>query len=251
MNKPNIIRLEPNGPADTGLIQDELNPADFQSQLPVQSTYAYYDDEETGLYVGVWETSEMQEQFQPYEMDEFMWILDGQVAMVDKNNQETIVKSGEAFVIPKGYPCSWKQIGYLKKFYMIYENPAGEPSETPAANEIIISREDALMEEVSAFCPFVIKGELPVQKNNTCYMDTTGQMSVGTWESTPFESELLPFLGNELGVIIKGTVTISDDKGIEHNFTKGDAFFIPKGTVCSWKATETVRMFYSMLQPAE
>ncbi len=250
MNKKNIIRLEPNGPADKGLIQDELNLDDFQSQLPVQSTYEYYDDEKTGLYVGVWETSEMQENFQPYEMDEFMWILEGQVAMIDKNNKETIVKSKEVFVIPKGYPCSWKQIGYLKKYYMIYENPNSEGHEIPAANGIIIPRADAPMEEVRAFHPFVIKGELPVQKNNRCYLDTTGQLSVGTWESTPFESELLPFPGSEMGIMIEGTVIISDDKGIEHNFTKDDAFFIPEGTVCRWKALEPVRMFYSIFQSA-
>jgi len=232
------------------LIQDELNPADFQSPLPVQSTYAYYDDDETGLYVGVWETSEMQEKFQPYGMDEFMWILEGQVTMVDENNQETPVKSGEAFVIPKGYPCSWKQTGYLKKFYMIYENPVGVLSEAPTTNEIIILREDALMEETRTFHPFVIKGELPIQKNNTSYMDTTGQMSAGTWESTPFESEPLPFPGSAMVIMVEGTISISDDKGIEHNFTKGDVFFIPTGTVCSWRAAETVRTFYSIFQPA-
>jgi len=248
MDKSDIIRLEPNGPAGTGLIQDELDPDDFQSKLPVQSTYAYYDDDQTGLYVGVWETSEMQEKFQPYGMEEFMWILEGQVAMVDENNKETIVKPGEAFVIPKGYPCSWKQAGYLKKYYMIYENPDGEFPEALAANGIIIPRPDAPMKEVRTYHPFDIKGELPIQKNHTCYQDTTGQLSVGTWESTPFKSKLLPFPGSEMVVMIGGAVTVLNDKGIEHNFTKGDAFFIPEGTICSWRATETVRMFYSMFR---
>jgi uncharacterized cupin superfamily protein len=251
MNNTNIIRLEPNGPADKGLIQDELNPDDFQSQLPVQSTYEYYNDEKTGLYVGVWETSSMQEKFQPYGMDEFMWILEGQVAMVDENNKETIVNAEEAFVIPRGYPCSWKQIGYLKKYYMIYENPNGECPEAPAANGIIIPRSDAPMEEVSTFHPFVIKGEPPVQKNNRCYLDTTGQLSVGSWESTAFESELCPFPANEMAIVLEGMITVTNDNGIEHNFTKGSAFFIPEGIVCSWKTPETVRIFYSIFQSAE
>jgi len=51
-------------------------------------------------------------------------------------------------------------------------------------------------------------------------------------------------------IMVEGTISISDDKGIEHNFTKGDVFFIPTGTVCSWRAAETVRTFYSIFQPA-
>jgi uncharacterized cupin superfamily protein len=250
MNKLSIIHLEPNGPDNIGLVPDELDPADFQSPLPLQNTYAYYDDENTGLYVGVWDTDTMQELFQPYAMDEFMWVLEGQVAMVDENDDETIVKQGEAFVIPKGYPCSWKQKGYLKKFYMIYDNPDEILPETPAASKIIIPREDAPLEEKGTYNPFVFKGEKPTQKSHTCYRDTTGQMSVGTFESTPFESEPLPFPCNEMAYVIEGSITITDDKGLGHLFKKGDAFFIPKGVVCHWQ-TETIRLFYSIFQPKE
>ena len=116
MSNLNIIRLEPNGPEGASLIEDELDQADFQSALPVQHSYSYYEDEGSGLYIGVWDTNTMQEKFGPYGMDEFMWVIEGQVTMVDESGNETIVKAGEAFVIPKGYPCSWKQEGYLKKY---------------------------------------------------------------------------------------------------------------------------------------
>ena len=35
-NKPGVIRLEPNGPANVGMEQMQLDAADFQSELPQQ-----------------------------------------------------------------------------------------------------------------------------------------------------------------------------------------------------------------------
>jgi uncharacterized cupin superfamily protein len=251
MNELSIMRLEPNGPADIGLKRDEPDPADYQSSLPVLNAYSYYEDKDLGLYVGVWDSTASQEVFLPYSMDEFMWLIEGQVAMVDENDDETIVKAGEAFVIPKGLPCSWKLEGYLKKFYMIYDAPNSTIPKAPTATRIVIPQADAPLERMKTTDPLVIKGKMPIQKDHTCYEDTTGQMFVGTWESTPFESEMRPFPYYEMAHILEGSVTIVNDKESEHFFKTGDTFFIPKGTICSWKTTETVRKFYSMFQPAE
>jgi uncharacterized cupin superfamily protein len=250
MNPLSVIRLEPDGPDNAGLIRDELDPDDFQSPLPVQSTYAYYDDEGAGLYVGVWETGTMQEKFQPYGMDEFMWIIQGRVVMVEPDDKETIVDAGEAFVIPRGYPCSWKQEGYLKKFYMIYENPDGSMPEAPTVSGIIKPRVDAKLEVVDAGSLFVYKGEAPTWKNHTYYQDTTGQMLVGTFKITPFMSETSPYSCSEMICLLEGSVTITDGEGFGHFFKAGDTFFIPKGTVCSWEVHEVIRGFYSIFRPA-
>jgi len=77
-----LIRLEPHGPADEGLSEMQLDPGDFQSELPVQHMHLYYEDETLGLNVGVWDTTSMQEAFGPYPGDEFMWVLEGKVSLV-------------------------------------------------------------------------------------------------------------------------------------------------------------------------
>jgi uncharacterized cupin superfamily protein len=251
MTQLTIILLEPNGPANIGLKPEAPDPANYQSSLPDLNAHSYYENETLGLYVGVWDSTASQEVFLPYNMDEFMWLIDGQVIMVDQNKEETIINAGEAFVIPKGYPCSWKQEGYLKKFYMIYDAPDGKIPESPSATKIIIPRADAHLEKLKMTDPLVIKGEVPIQKDFTCYEDTTGQMFVGTWESTPFESEMVPFPYYEMAHILEGSVTITEKSGKEQTFKSGDTFFIPKGTVCSWKTSDTIRKFYSMFQPIE
>ena len=46
---------------------------------------------------------------------------------------------------------------------------------------------------------------------------------------------------------VKGTITEAD--GTANSFKEGDAFFVPKGTVCSWKTNAHVKKFYCILDP--
>ena len=51
MLKQKIIRLSPI-PQGFGDIRDELDPLQFASELPVQHTHVYYENESLGLYIG-------------------------------------------------------------------------------------------------------------------------------------------------------------------------------------------------------
>ncbi len=75
-NEQRVIKLEPYGPADSGMEAMQLDQADFQSELPDQQVHVYYEDQDLGLSVGVWTTTSMQEAFGPYPGDEFMWVLE-------------------------------------------------------------------------------------------------------------------------------------------------------------------------------
>ncbi len=88
-----VIRLEPFGPAQTGMLKMQLEPESFQSEIPTQHIHVYYEDETLGLSVGVWDTTSMQETFGPYPGDEFMWVLEGQVSMVDGDGRETLINN--------------------------------------------------------------------------------------------------------------------------------------------------------------
>ena len=91
-SRRNIIRLEPFGPTETRMQQMQLEPEDFQSEMPVQHIHIYYEDESLGLSVGVWDTTSMEEVFGPYLGDEFMWVLEGQVSMIDGDDKPTVIK---------------------------------------------------------------------------------------------------------------------------------------------------------------
>lgn len=248
--KTGIIRFDRNGPTETGLVKMELDPADFQSEAPEQYLHVYFEDEQLGLSAGVWTTTDMLEAFGPYPGDEFMWVLEGGVTMVDGDGNETAVKSGETFCIRNAIPTSWKQVGFLRKFYMTYADPNAPTPDIASADGGVHVLDplklEAGMTKKDTTAPFVIKGEQPHQRSNTIFTNDAGNMRVGMWDSTAFESEMLPFPTYEFVQLLEGEVSITEEDGTAHVFKAGDAFFIPMGTVCSWKTTATIKKYYSV-----
>ncbi len=251
-NDNKVIRLEPHGPADTGMAEMQLDPADFQSELPQQHIHVYYEDEVLGLTVGVWDTTSMQEVFGPYPGDEFMWVLEGQVRMIDGDGKETLVKQGETFCIRNAIPISWKQIGFLRKFYMTYADPkASAPTIASADGGVRLLDPVALevgMTKRDNTDPLAIEGDKSLQRDHILFTNDTGNMFVGMWDSTPFDSEMRPFPWHELVQLLEGEVAITEADGVTHLFQAGDAYFIPMGTVCKWQATGYIKKIYSILE---
>ena len=248
MTAKKIIRLS-TAPEGFGGTPDELDSEMFVSEMPIQHDHSYYEDEDLGLYIGVWDTTDMIETAGPYACDEFMWLIEGEAII--KNNKTGVMekaKAGEAFVIPRGYDCQWHQSGYLRKFYVISENSNEPIPPNPSFEGIIIPRAEAPVEPLSYAEPFLIRGAIPVQRQNICYKDNTGKFLSGTWESEPFESEFRPFPYNEFACVQTGSLTLIDESGKEHSFKSGDALFLPQGVVCSARATEKVRLFFAVLK---
>ncbi len=249
-----VIRLEREGPAGVGLSNMELDPADFQTELPEQSVHVYFEDEALGLSVGVWTTTTMQEAFGPYPGDEFMCVLEGQVVMVDGGGVGETVRQGETFCIRNAIPISWKQVGPLRKFYMTYSNPDTPTPEIASADGGVMVLNKAALEaglaKITTTDPFEITGELPLQRDCNHFTNDAGNMFVGLWDSTPFESELRPFPCHEFVQVLEGGVTITEGDGSEHAFGAGDVFFVPKGTICSWRVTDYIKKYYSIFDPS-
>lgn len=248
MTARKIVRLSAT-PTGFGKVPDDLTQDMFDSELPVQHSHEYFEDDEIGLYVGVWDTSDMTETAGPYPCDEFMWLLEGEAVI--KNCKTGLMEkavAGEPFVIPRGYDCQWHQTGYLRKFYVISENPDEAIPQNPSFEGIIIPRADAPVEPLACAEPFLIRGTAPVQRQHICYRDNTGKFLSGTWESDPFESEARPFPYNEFACVQTGSLTLIDERGEEHSFKSGDALFLPEGVVCSARATEKVRLFFAVLK---
>jgi uncharacterized cupin superfamily protein len=253
-NEERVIRFEANGPAAAGLPAMELDSADFQSALPDQHLHVYFEDEALGLSLGVWTTTDMQESFGPYPGDEFMWVLEGQVDMVDGDGNATHVNEGETFCIRNGIPISWKQVGFLRKFYMTYENPNATTPDIKSADGGVMVLDPAELEsgleKMDTTDPFQIEKGPTLQHDSSAFVNDAGNMFVGMWDSEAFESAMLPFPSYEFVQLLEGQITITEGDGTIHEFNAGDAFFIPLGTVCSWKTTAYVKKFYAIFDPS-
>lgn len=247
---PRIIRLLPNGPDGIGLSALDVDPADFQSAPPLQNHHLHFSDPEIGLNVGVWETTAMQEAFGPYPGDEFILVLEGAFRMIDGEGGAIGGRAGEMVAFRNGAPMSWKQDGYLKKFYCTLRDPGADAPEIGTADGAVIvidpttelSDADILSGEESA-------GGGAVEREAIFFENDAGTMSVGLWDRQAFDADAMePFPCHEFVVMAEGEVTIREPGGIEQTFRRGDVFFVPKGTLCSWHAPTYIRKFFAAVE---
>lgn len=248
MTQPRITRFEPMGPAGKGLEEwDPIDPKDLLAGEPVQRGHVYYEDADTGLTAGVWDCTPMTGKMEPYAVNEYMHVLEGSVTMVHEDGHEETIRAGESFVVPKGTVCSWKQTEYMRKFFVIFDDPSGIVASDPVKLRVIrphaAGPAEGLAESEIADSSIFLSG-VPTQHEHTYFEDPTGQMIVGLWESTPFERAVAPFNRCELMVLLDGGMTLTDGDGVGHDFRAGDAVFVPEGAPCGWRSTEDVRKFY-------
>lgn len=215
-----VIKLNctPKGFGDT---PDELTADMFASALPVQHSYDYYVDEARGIYIGVWDTTDMEETPGPYHCDEFMVLLEGAARI--KNNRsdkcETIL-AGESFVIPQGYDCQWQQQGYLRKFYVIAEHPEQSMPATAVHEGVVTFKaaNNGIQYQHQGFTSGIYQG------------DTLALLA------EPMTSSKLQFFYLNRGKLtltlltpINGQMMPTPEQAIE--FKAGEAFIIPQAMV--------------------
>ena len=243
-----IIRLSAN-PDGFGRVADPLDEQAFLSEVPTQHTHYFWEDDDTGLYVGVWDTTSMIETAGPYPCDEFMWLLEGEVEI--KNSRTGAmekVQAGEAFIIPRGYDCQWHQNGYLRKFFVILEDPSEDGPQSPVFEGTIRPRADVPPMAMASSDALVVSGDKPVQKSTVCYEDSTGKFSAGCWQSEPFESAMSGMPYQQFVYLLEGSLSLHDENDELHHFKAGDAFFLEQGTVCRWSTAEHVSTAYAIVR---
>jgi uncharacterized cupin superfamily protein len=218
-----VIRLDPNGPYGQGLQPLDLDSADFQSPLPVQHFHEYFGDEAAGLSVGVWDTTTMQEAFGPYPGDEFILVLEGSFAMVDAKGGAVTAKAGDSVCFRNGIPTSWKQDGYLKKFYLTWRDPT-------AVTPKIASAEGGVI---------VLAPPEGSPADTVAFRNDTGNMIVRHFASAAVMLPTCASPSHELVQVLHGSVEVSELSGVRQVFGACEVFFVPQGTVCGWSAPQS------------
>lgn len=249
-----VYLLEPHGPGGTGLEPMELDPADFESELPEQQICYYINQPEIGLYAGVWTTTSMRERFGPYPGDEFMFILEGRVVMVDGEGGEKAIETGQAFSVRNAIPVSWKQEGFLRKFFVINDPPDLENQEiaSSAGGVLVFDAADLaarLSPTTETVLPLTFEGTAPGQKAVIRFSNDTGTMQAGMWEAPDFASAMAPFPVLVIAQVVKGALTITEECGTQ-TFSSGATFCIRPGTTCAWSSAESVQLIFSTVRSA-
>jgi uncharacterized cupin superfamily protein len=245
-----IIRFEPQGPAGQGLATwPEIPASELTAGTPVQRGHVYFEDKATGLSAGVWDCTAMTGTLAPYSVNEFMILLEGAVTIVDAREHAVTVKAGESFVIPKGLPCVWRQDGYVRKFFVIFDDPSGLTPPDPAVLEVLRPDPNAALAPAAGPAPELLLTPTPAQRDKPYFADLTEQWTVGVWDSTAYHRKTIAFPRHELMHILEGEVTLTEENGPAQTFRAGDTFFVPMGTRCDWRSNGYVRKIYCIMQP--
>jgi uncharacterized cupin superfamily protein len=237
MSDKSIIKLS-ESPKGFGKVADALNTALFDSTPPTQHSHICFSDEELGLYIGVWGSTDMIESTTSYPRDEFMFIIEGAVEI--KNNKTgkiEIITAGESVVIPQGYDCQWHQQGYLRKFYVVYEPQ--EKLGKPVTEKVVHINEnkDVPWQETS-----------DGHRKKVLYKNNEQRFTAGVWQSKALTTGLIDFPYHEFILINQGSLICTDESGGEHHFKTGDALFIPQGTRCAWQVEHKVSIHFTQIK---
>ena len=222
-----IIRFDPNGP--NGLEEwEQMDYASLVSGEPVQRGHLYHEIEDQGYMVGVWDCTAFTDQMMPYPVDEYMLFLEGDLTMVMPDGAEVQINSGDAFIIPKGLNCQWRQNGYVHKVFMILDGPVPE-AENPSLHRVTVS-------DLSAG-----SAGTDLISTRTDFMNAAGTMRVDvesfgamSQPSTKVEEHLLVS-------VLSGQLTLNDGE-TDHAFAKGDTAYIHQGGTVGWTTTDGTRV---------
>jgi uncharacterized cupin superfamily protein len=220
-----VIRITPE---TIELAPLDLDPADFQSALPVQNYHVCFSDEALGLAVGIWDTTTMQEAFGPYPGDEFIVVLEGSFAMLNGKGGAVAATAGQSVCFRNAIPTSWKQDGYLKKVYLTWRDPAAE---TP----VIASADGGV----------VVLDPLPLAKgaeDRIAFANDSGNMTVAIRWVPVGDLPLAKTAAHQLVRVLAGRATILDADGRADEFAEGDIFFVPLGTICRWSVHQPLSL---------
>lgn len=223
-------------------------PADqLVSGSPKQYCRHYFNAPKLGLSVGVWSSSAFERKPKLYAVDEFGLVMDGAATITEANGHVTEIAAGEAFVIPRGIECAWKQTGHVRKIFATFAN--AKPPAKPAAAHVVKLDVKAELQPCGGPDASLLNGPEPRCAEHLAYTDASGQFTVGLWSATPYDRKATPFPRYELMHFLEGQVDLTDDAGGEQGFHAGETVFVPKGAPLGWRSHRSVKKIFVILTP--
>ena len=244
-----IIRFDPAGPPGQGLAPSvEITPDMLETGSATELCHEYYMSPSGLLTAGVWRCTAHALKFGAYPVDEFMLVLEGSVNIVHEDGHEEIFRAGDAFVIPKGLRCQWKQTESIHKFYVILDDPDTPVPDEPLSNRAIRLSASKGLEELELSNPENFEGGMPTQEDCSAFEDATDRFFAGTWTCSPMRRKAQRFGRIELMCLLEGGMTLTDDAGSEHSFSAPDVLLELPDTVSAWTSTKNVRKYYCIFE---
>jgi uncharacterized cupin superfamily protein len=86
----------------------------------MQRTWHHFTSSDEKFFAGIWEAEPGCWKIH-YTENEFCQILSGHSILRDADGNESVLKTGDNFVIPAGFDGEWEVVETTRKIYAIYE----------------------------------------------------------------------------------------------------------------------------------
>lgn len=222
-----FLKLEAFGPNGAGMTRRPPYPQEnLVTEPPVHSSHLYVNDEERGIKIGVWECTPHSSKMQPFAVNEFMILLEGSVTMIEQDGKATTVQAGEAFVVPKGVICQWRQSEPVRKYFAILSGgPGSAPNDEGAVTKASSAPKSAMA---------IRDADMPFESGSIIYANKPGTYSLALLQTSTEMSRPVVSQAYRLLRIESGSLTLSDNGENETTFGSGDVVLVNPGKPIVW-----------------
>ena len=110
----------PTTSAIQGLVPTDYIPVDgLISGTPKERGKSFYADQTQQLDAGVWECDVNKHHIEASPYDEFVYLLAGQIDVIDDEGGVESYKAGDSFIMPRDCRCTWDVKAPVRKLYVV------------------------------------------------------------------------------------------------------------------------------------
>jgi uncharacterized cupin superfamily protein len=243
MTDQTVIVFDRDGDQQTGMQPwDPIAPEILVSGSPTQRGHTYFSTSSDCLTAGVWDAPAHVERRDAYSVDEFMFLLEGSLGIENEDGSIQTFRAGDGFVIPKGAVLQWQQSEYLRKFWVIHDNPDSAP--VASGLSAMLADPAAALVPVSGLEQAPFESDIPHMGLLNLYQDPGGKFQAGIWDCTAMKRVPATIDRSELMHILKGSGSITNADGVVFVFKAGDTFLVPAGMGYQWQNNEYVKKLF-------
>ncbi|MEO0571477.1 MAG: cupin domain-containing protein [Bacteroidota bacterium] len=208
-NSPVLLKKEVI--SGVGLMRTKPQWADVDRELYTQNVFL---GEEIGI--NVTSSSNAFHDWKNYEIDEFVYILNGQAIVKSIDGQEYTFNKGDFFIVPKGFTGRWTTQGSKGNFLEIAVYSRKRQRKTDKGNTEPIRISDVLLSGMEyPKDPFVFTGvELMISL----------EVQIAGTNKKIIEND-----SDKMNYILNGMVDVTDVKKGKVSYYEGDFYVLPKG----------------------
>lgn len=113
------IRIPTTAPFGALEPTDYIPPETIESGTPNERGRSLYADQSGQLDAGVWECEPNKHIIESAPYDEFVYLLEGQIDVIDADGGVETYKAGDSFMMPRGCKCTWDVKAPVRKLYVV------------------------------------------------------------------------------------------------------------------------------------